>query len=125
MKQQREWTDVVRMALRDAEADPSPGVWQRLERDRGTWVSSFRRQYRLWPRVGAAAAAVALCVVAAELWWPTEGSSEKIETERSIVALISDVDETTMPLLVTVAEAASGDGVCEKGLGARFFAEQS
>lgn len=125
MKQQRVWTDVVRMALRDAEADPSPGVWQRLERDRGTWVSCFRRQYRLWPRVGAAAAAVALCVVAAELWWPTEGSSEKIETERSIVALISDVDETTMPLLATVAEAASGDGVCEKGLGARFFAEQS
>ena len=57
MKQNKDWTDVMRSALRDAEVTPPADGWARLERELGPAprISVLRSQ---WPRIAAAAAAV-------------------------------------------------------------------
>ena len=57
MKRNKDWTDVMRSALRDAEVTPPADGWARLERELGPAprISVLRSQ---WPRIAAAAAAV-------------------------------------------------------------------
>ena len=57
MKQNKDWTDVMRSALRDAEVTPPADGWARLERELGPHprISVLRSH---WPRIAAAAAAV-------------------------------------------------------------------
>lgn len=75
MKQNKDWTDAMRSALRDAELLPPAGGWERLQRELGGAAQepvapetkprgSVWRIY--WPRFAAAAAAVLICVVAGE-----------------------------------------------------------
>lgn len=79
MKQNTDWTDVMRSALRDAELPPAEGGWERLQREldgveprlAGTLVPEPRKNvWRIYgPRIAAAAAAVLVCVVAVEMLW--------------------------------------------------------
>ncbi|MBQ7893796.1 MAG: hypothetical protein IJ321_07635 [Alistipes sp.] len=76
MKRNKDWTDVMRNALRDAELPPPAGGWERLERELGGAApglgasetaaprGSVWRIY--WPRIAAAAAVVLLGVVAGD-----------------------------------------------------------
>ena len=74
MKQNTDWTDVMRSALRDAELPPAEGGWERLQREldgveprlAGTLVPDSRKYvWRFFgPRIAAAAAVVLVCVVA-------------------------------------------------------------
>lgn len=52
MKQNKDWTDVMRSALRDAEVTPPADGWARLERELGPAprISVLRSQ---WPRIAA------------------------------------------------------------------------
>ncbi|MEF2792492.1 MAG: hypothetical protein U0N09_07050, partial [Alistipes dispar] len=65
MERNREWTDAVRSSLRDAEATPPAGGWERLERELAVAqegaspAPSQRPAWRIyWPRIAAAAAVV-------------------------------------------------------------------
>lgn len=71
MKQDKDWTDVMRRALHDAELPPSEDGWERLQRkleEAGVSAPEPRRGvWRIYgPRIAAAAAAVLICVVAGE-----------------------------------------------------------
>lgn len=57
MKQNKDWTDVMRSALRDTKVTPPADGWARLERELGPHprISVLRSH---WPRIAAAAAAV-------------------------------------------------------------------
>ena len=57
MKQNKDWTDVMRSALRGTEVTPPADGWARLERELGPHprISVLRSH---WPRIAAAAAAV-------------------------------------------------------------------
>ena len=115
MEQERAWTDVVRKALRDAEIDPPPGVWQRLEREREAGVAGLRQRRVLW-RIGAAAAVVALCLLGGELWRQAGRLSEvPAEYERLAEAVeffASGAGEPEVPLLAAVATPVKGVEVC-------------
>lgn len=68
MKQDKDWTNVVRNALRDVEVSPPEGGWSRLERELKVPPRRFLlRTY--WPRFAAAAAAVLISVAAGEFLW--------------------------------------------------------
>lgn len=70
MKQNKDWTDAMRSALRDAEVTPPAGGWQRLERELGAAAPSPKlRRVVYWPRIAAAAAAVLICVAGGEILW--------------------------------------------------------
>lgn len=71
MKQNRDWTDAVRDALRDAEIAPPAGGWKRLERELAP-VPHMRIRRNPWLRIAAAAAAVLLLAVAGEWLWRPE-----------------------------------------------------
>lgn len=76
MKQDKDWTDLMRSALRDAELPPPAGGWERLQRELGAAapepavppVSAARKPaWRIhMPRIAAAAAVVLLCVAAGD-----------------------------------------------------------
>ena len=74
MERNREWTDAVRSSLRDAEATPPAGGWERLERELAVAqegaspAPSQRPAWRIyWPRIAAAAAVVLIGIVAGDL----------------------------------------------------------
>ena len=79
MKQDKDWIDAMRSALRDAEIPPAEGAWERLQRELdgaeprvpGTHVPEPRKNvWRIYgPRIAAAAAAVLIGVVAGEYLW--------------------------------------------------------
>ena len=79
MKQDKDWIDAMRSALRDAEIPPAEGAWERLQRELdgaeprvpGTHVPEPRKNvWRIYgPRIAAAAAAVVIGVVAGEYLW--------------------------------------------------------
>ena len=79
MKQDKDWIDAMRSALRDAEIPPAEGAWERLQRELdgaeprvpGTHVPEPRKNvWRIYgPRIAAAAAAVMIGVVAGEYLW--------------------------------------------------------
>lgn len=88
MTREKDWIDVMRSELRDAEVTPPPHGWERLQRElaasragsargeasvRKITDRPVKRAY--WPRVVAAAAAVLVCVVAGELLWHKAGES--------------------------------------------------
>ena len=55
MKQNKDWTDVMRSALRDAEVTPPADGWARLERELKTPAPRISVLRRYWPRIAAAA----------------------------------------------------------------------
>lgn len=67
MKQDKDWTEVMRSALRDAEATPPADGWARLERELDTPVPRVFVLRKYWPRIAAAAAAVLIFVGGGEL----------------------------------------------------------
>lgn len=67
MKQNKDWTDVMRSALRDAEVTPPADGWARLERELKTPAPRISVLRRYWPRIAAAAAAVLIFVGGGEL----------------------------------------------------------
>ena len=113
MEQEKAWTDVVRKALRDAEIDPPPGGWQRLEREREAGIAGLRRQRVLW-RIGAAAAAVALCLLGGELWRQTGRLSEVPEEferfSEAVESFVGGAGEAEELLLAAVAVPANSIG---------------
>ena len=86
MKQNKDWTDVMRNALRDAELPPPAGGWVRLERALGGAAPELRvpetaasrgsvwRTY--WPRIAAAAAVVLLGVMAGDYMFRPDKASD-------------------------------------------------
>lgn len=67
MKQNKDWTDVMRNALRDAEVTPPADGWARLERELKAPAPRISVLRRYWPRIAAAAAAVLIFVGGGEL----------------------------------------------------------
>ncbi|MEG0807607.1 MAG: hypothetical protein RR410_04570, partial [Alistipes sp.] len=101
MKQEIDWTNVVREALRDVEMTPPEGGWARLERELKPPRLSLLRTY--WPRV-AVAAALVICVAAGALLWRAElpesgtmalGTSTKDRVIYTQTAETSEVVEST------------------------------
>lgn len=99
MKQNTDWTDVMRSALRDAELPPAEGGWERLQREldgveprlAGTLVPEPRKNvWRIYgPRIAAAAAVVLVCVVAVEMLWRPD----------------KELGDEAHPMIASVAEA--------------------
>lgn len=67
MKQDKDWTEVMRSALRDAEATPPADGWARLERELNAPAPRVFVLRKYWPRIAAAAAAVLIFVGGGEL----------------------------------------------------------
>lgn len=75
MKQNKEWTDAVKDALRDAEAMPPADGWARLERELGSIPPPRVPVWRVYrTRIAAAAAVVAGVVAGGYLWHTTPDS---------------------------------------------------
>lgn len=109
MKRNKDWTDVMRSELREAETTPPDGGWERLRRemaafDANATVGKASRPHvlRLWPRLVAAAAAVLLCVVATEVLRHTALTPA---VEGSVVATTGG--DTQISLSETAGEQAS------------------
>ena len=117
MKQNTDWTDVMRSALRDAELPPAEGGWERLQREldgveprlAGTLVPEPRKNvWRIYgPRIAAAAAVVLVCVVAVEmLWRPDKELGDEAHPMIASVAEAGDpaVDGAQLPESVSLRE---------------------
>lgn len=96
MKQDKDWIDAMRNALRDAELPPPAGGWERLQRELGGAVpgavapeakprGSVWRIY--WPRIAAAAAAVLICVVAGEFLLRPD---KALENDGTVIASVAE-----------------------------------
>lgn len=69
MERNKDWTDVMRSALRNAEATPPADGWARLERELGSVPPPRKPLWRIpQVRIAAAAASVLLGIVAGELF---------------------------------------------------------
>ena len=117
MKQNTDWTDVMRSALRDAELPPAEGGWERLQREldgveprlAGTLVPEPRKNvWRIYgPRIAAAAAVVLVCVVAVEmLWRPDKELGDEAHSMIASVAEAGDpaVDGAQLPESASLRE---------------------
>lgn len=97
MKQDKDWTDVMRNALRDAELPPPAGGWERLQRELGATApesavpatAGVRRPvWRIYmPRIVAAAAAVLVCVVAGEFLFRPD---KALEIDGTVIASVAE-----------------------------------
>lgn len=96
MKQDKDWIDAMRNALRDAELPPPAGGWERLQRELDGAVpgavapeakprGSVWRIY--WPRIAAAAAAVLICVVAGEFLLRPD---KALENDGTVIASVAE-----------------------------------
>ena len=102
MKQNTDWTDVLREALRDAEVSPSEGGWERLQRDleaadarepEPVVLPLRKKGWRIYgPRIAAAAAVVLLGLVVGELLWRPDGD---LLTGTPSLSAVSEVDRVT------------------------------
>ena len=105
MKQDKDWIDAMRNALRDAELPPPAGGWERLQRELDGAVpgavapeakprGSVWRIY--WPRIAAAAAAVLILAVAGEFLLRPD---KALENDGNVIASAVGEEATavTMP----------------------------
>lgn len=102
MERNREWTDAVRSSLRDAEATPPAGGWERLERELAVAqegaspAPSQRPAWRIyWPRIAAAAAVVLIGIVAGDLLL----RPDTVLKQEGVVITTADGGKTAEPLL--------------------------
>lgn len=105
MKQDKDWIDFMRSALRDAELPPPAGGWERLQRELGATApeqavpaaaGTRRPVWRIYmPRIAAAAAAVLICVVAGEYLFRPD---KALEIDGTVIASAAD-DGATAALL--------------------------
>lgn len=96
MKQDKDWIDAMRNALRDAELPPPEGGWERLQRELGgaapgPEASAGKPRGFVWriyrQRIVAAAAAVLFCIVAGELLLR---SDKTLERDGAVVASVAE-----------------------------------
>lgn len=130
MKRNKDWTDVMRSELREAETMPPADGWERLQRemaavDANATAGKVSRLHmlRLWPRFVAAAAAVLLCVVATEVLRHTartpaiEGSVVATTGGDTQISLSETVGEqASEPLLVAVANPIGNGSEENRGI---------
>ncbi|MEG1863914.1 MAG: hypothetical protein RR199_01190 [Alistipes sp.] len=106
MKQEIDWTNVVREALRDVEMTPPEGGWARLEHELKPPRLSLLRTY--WPRV-AVAAALVICVAAGALLWRAElpeSGTMALETSTKDRVIHTQTAETSEVVESTTVAAA-------------------
>ena len=111
MERNREWTDAVRSSLRDAEATPPAGGWERLERELAVAqegaspAPSQRPAWRIyWPRIAAAAAVVLIGIVAGDLLL----RPDTVLKQEGVVITTADGGKTAEPLLPGSGGEAAG-----------------
>ena len=111
MERNREWTDAVRSSLRDAEATPPAGGWERLERELAVAqegaspAPSQRPAWRIyWPRIAAAAAVVLIGIVAGDLLL----RPDTVLKQEGVVITTADGGTTAEPLLPGSGGEAAG-----------------
>lgn len=94
MKQNKDWTDVLRSTLRDAELTPPATSWTRLEQGLAQAPASRRAPMRmLWPKIAAVAAAILICVLTGELLWHEPPKTEPAAT-LAVTVLLSETPAT-------------------------------
>lgn len=130
MKQNKDWTDAMRSALRDAELPPPAGGWERLQRELGGAAQgpvapgtkprgSVWRIY--WPRFAAAAAAVLICVVAGEFLLRPD---KALENDGTVIASAAEDGATAVTIPQQAEPESAQDALAQAvGLPRERFAE--
>ncbi|WP_290539701.1 hypothetical protein [Alistipes sp.] len=122
MKQDKDWIDAMRNALRDAELPPPEGGWERLQRELGgaapgPEASAGKPRGFVWriyrPRIVAAAAAVLFCIVAGELLLR---SDKTLERDGAVVASVAE-EEAAGVAIPQSAEAETLQETLAKAVG--------
>ena len=102
MKQNKDWTDVMRSALHDAELPPAKEGWERLQRELEGLETPVpeppRSVWRIYgPRIVAAAAAVLIGVVAGEML--LRRPDMELGKKRPVVASLTETEEPAVGML--------------------------
>lgn len=119
MTREKDWIDVMRSELRDAELPlPSDG-WERLRQDLAASPTEgadkaapvgmiadrpVKRSY--WPRMVAAAAAVLVCVVAGEMLWH---ANDELGDDGSVLMMAAGGDDVSAEIRPNSSPAAAGE----------------
>lgn len=119
MKQDKDWIEVMRSTLRDAEIPPPADGWARLERELGKAPAPRVPAWRIhWPRIAAAAAAIMICIAAGEYLWNTDldlkgydGNviSEAVGGGSAVDSVLSEKTEGGLAAALALNTAASAE----------------